>query len=421
MAILDYGARMTIKTLAQKGVSNREVARMLSVSEGSVRYHLKRIEADSIDGRAKQQQLAAHYAEAIEVWRNSFDPDDPINLTLLHEWLVREHDYAGSLRSVQRYWSRVYPAPRLRARRRVETPPGAQSQVDWAHYPKLIIRGEKTDLLAFRMVLSHSRYPAIVWSHRKDQLSWHRCHNEAFRRVGGVTATVRVDNEKTAVSRGAGAWGTINTAYRRYAQMMRFHVDACQVRQPQAKGKVERSIRTQRFGSDPYNHCWQDLEELQAWTDEQVRESTERRLCPITGTSVYAAWQDERSLLTPIPDPLYEPFDHVATRRVSIDGLVSFEGRQYSVPFPFDGSLVEVQGCAETVQVLSGGCIVAVHPRHTTYRLVIDERHYEGASTDRVRAPQPLGRMGRRMMELADEPVINRSIDYYHQLAEVAR
>jgi hypothetical protein len=32
-----------------------------------------------------------------------------------------------------------------------------------------------------------------------------------------------VDNERTAVVRGAGAWGTINVAYRRYATVLRFH------------------------------------------------------------------------------------------------------------------------------------------------------------------------------------------------------
>ena len=51
------------------------------------------------------------------------------------------------------------------------------------------------------MVLSHSRKDAIVWSEGKDMLAWLGCHSEAFRRLGGVPATVRIDNEKTAVAR----------------------------------------------------------------------------------------------------------------------------------------------------------------------------------------------------------------------------
>jgi hypothetical protein len=38
----------------------------------------------------------------------------------------------GHLGHCRRFWTKRYPAPAIRARRRVETPPGAQAQVDWA-------------------------------------------------------------------------------------------------------------------------------------------------------------------------------------------------------------------------------------------------------------------------------------------------
>jgi len=40
---------------------------------------------------------------------------------------------------------------------------------------------------------------------------------------------------------------------------------------------------------------------------------------------------------------------------------------------------------------------------------------------DRVIAPPPLGRMGRRLQALAEAPVMQRSIELYAALAEVAR
>ena len=80
-----------------------------------------------------------------------------------------------------------------------------------------------------------------------------------------------------------------------------------------------------------------------------------------------------------------------------------------------------MHGCAETVQLLYQTQIIAVHPRHTQERLVIDPQHYEGPPTERVQAPPPLGRLGRRMLELASAPVAHRSIDYYVALTEVAR
>ena len=65
--------------------------------------------------------------------------------------------------------------------------------------------------------------------------------------------------------------------------------------------------------------------------------------------------------------------------------------------------------------------MVAVHPRGTSARLLIDQTHYDGPNTDRVVAPPPLGRLGARIQELAATPVARRAIDLYAALAEVAR
>ena len=65
--------------------------------------------------------------------------------------------------------------------------------------------------------------------------------------------------------------------------------------------------------------------------------------------------------------------------------------------------------------------MIATHPRATPARLVIDQAHYDGPSTERVLAPPPLGRLGAHIQELALAPVAHRSIDLYAALAEVAR
>jgi transposase len=262
MAKLDVEGRMTIKALLRRGCTGREVARLLSVTEGTVRYHRRRMAAGALDGRARQAQMAVEFATAIEAYLAHRELEVPANTAELYAWLVAEHGYSGSLRSVQRYVRRAYPPPPKRARRRVETPPGAQAQADWAAFPRVWIDGRQEDLLAFLMTLSFSRKSALVWARCKDLLAWLWAHNEAFRRLGGIPAVVRVDNEKTAVSRGAGAWGTINPTYRRYAGTARFHIDACPPRAPQTKGKVERQVRSGRGSCDPYSQHWTCVEEL---------------------------------------------------------------------------------------------------------------------------------------------------------------
>ena len=83
--------------------------------------------------------------------------------------------------------------------------------------------------------------------------------------------------------------------------------------------------------------------------------------------------------------------------------------------------MVEARGLASDVQCLKGCEEIARHPRGTAARLLVKDAHYEGASTERVVAPAPLGRMGRRLLELAALPVARRSLDLYATLAETER
>ena len=419
MARLSGRQVVTLQELVKAGVSNVEAARLLGVTEGAVRYHLRRQAEGAVDGRGKQAMLAESFRPAIDAYLEAVGEKAPGNVTALHDWLVAEHDYPGSVRNLQRYVRKGFPAPPTRARRRVETPPGAQAQADWAHFPGVLVAGRQVDLVAFSMVLSHSRADAIVWSASMDQLAWLSCHNEAFRRLGGIPATVRIDNVKTAVIRGAGAWGELNPTYQRYAESVRFHIDPCSRQSPEAKGKVERRIREQRYGCNPYTRHWNDLIELQGWSDERAALRWQRRTCPATGTSVSEAQRAELAALAPI-GLLPEAFDLAVTRRVNIDCTVNFESRAYSVPFRFVGQQVEVRGCHATVQVLAGASIIAVHPRHTPERIVLTPEHFEGPATQRVLPPLPLGRLGEKLEEIARLTPEARRVDLYEALAEAA-
>src|ERR1041385_3111774 len=138
---LDRETRMTISVLARNGQSGRAIARMLGVDEGTVRYHLERQAEGAVDGRSQQAHKAQRCAQAIAAYLEARGEDGPVNLAALHEWLTGEHGFTGSLRGLQRYFRRRFPKPAVRARRRVETPPGAQAQADWAEWPRVWIAG----------------------------------------------------------------------------------------------------------------------------------------------------------------------------------------------------------------------------------------------------------------------------------------
>lgn len=412
---------VTLRVLVGKGGRNTQIARLLGVTEGAVRYQRKAVLEEKVDGRSEKAFKAEVLAEVISHWLGTRDQGFcPANIRDLHEFLIFDHGYDGSYKSVLRYVRAKYGRPRIRTYRRVETPAGAQTQTDWGEYPGVVIGGWERDLHAFVMVLSHSRMPAVIWSEREDQLNWQRCHNEAYVRLGGVAAVNRIDNLKTAIAQGAGAWGTVNVSYRSYARSVGFHIDPCGPREANAKGKVESKVKLSRFMLDPRRRQWDSIEEIQGLSDQRIAQWAQRAICPATGSSVRESWERERPFLGALPI-LPEPFDIAVTRPVRRDCTVSFENRFYCVPFRYVGERVEVRGCAGKVQLLADGQVLREYPRHTAERILVDPTCYEGEATKRVLAPPPLGKMGRKLAELSATPVEKRPIDLYAALAEVAR
>src|SRR5262249_18005722 len=154
------------------------------------------------------------------------------------------------------------------------------------------------------------------------------------------------DNLKTGIARGCGAWGVINEQYRTYARALGFHVDACEARAPEQKGKTERRVGVWKR-LEVQGRSFDGLAGLQAWTGATLEADAARRICRATGATVAASWEAERPSLRPLPAALPEPFDLVRTAPVHKDCSVHFEGRCYVVPFTYVGRAVEVRGCSD--------------------------------------------------------------------------
>ena len=422
MPRLNQEEKVTLMVLKSKNESNRSVARRLGVSEGTVRYHVKKnagIEC-AVDGRRNKPRKSDEVSGVITGWLKDHEARSkgmPANVKELYEWLVLEHEYTGSYKSIYRYIRSTYGRAPRRPYRRIELPAGAQAQVDWCER-KVWIGGVSERLYGFWMVLSHSRAEALIWLRSMDQIHWQHGHNEAFRRLGGIPGSVRIDNLKTGMAT-AGPQGRVNPTYARYAYSVGFHVDACCVRHPEAKGKVENRIAKLLAGSDLSHRSFADLAELQAWTDHRVRRAAETRRSPATGKSVAETLQVEQALLRGV-DGLPEPFDVVVSRKVYKDCTVSFEGRLYSVPFQLAWKTVEVRGGPGRVEIWYHAKQVGSHPRGTEARVVLDRSHYEGEATKTHLRPLPLGQVGERILELAEAHVDLRAVDVYAALMEEA-
>jgi transposase len=431
MAKLNQDEVRCVMLLQAKGQKVRTIARQLDVAESTLRCRLKRVRAELVDGRSGQASVCDGFAGTIRQWmeqqvlRHVEGRWEPVKE--LHQLLVHG-GYPGSYRAVLRYVSRRRPVTRERPKRRVETSPGAQVQVDWVTRPVCVeALGGLLPLHAFVMALSHSRMWAVIWSGSLDLLAWLSCHNQAFLRLGGVTLTARIDNLKTGVASGGGPWAKLQVGYASYARQMGFAVDPCRVRQASDKGKVERRGRDLACLPIRPDERFADLAHLQEVTDQRVHQRALQLICPVTGRSIHTSWQAERASLRPLPQTLPEPFDVEVIRQVGDDCLIHFEGRQYSVPFLYQGRSVHVRGGAAAVSVWYDGKRLAEYARGTACRLLIDQAHYEGPGDERVMTPVPLGAWGRRIVlprsweHDAASQVAGRGIDHYAQLVRAMR
>ncbi len=414
---------VVMDVLRERGWSTRATARELGVDESTLRYRIKRREGKAEDGRRRQPEACTPWGGVIEPWlamQQDGEVGRPESVRLLYEELIERHGYEGSYKAVLRYVRRRMAAPRLRPIRRVETRPGAQAQVDWfeglpVHVEEL---GGRTRLDALVVTLSHSRMFAVIWALSRNLLWWLSGHNQAFTRLGGIPWTVRIDNLKTGVAWGAGPWARLQEGYASYARQLGFVVDPCRVRKASDKGKVERRGRDARsFLAALKDVCFLRLEDLQGASDERVSARAQRLICPVTGRSILESWEAERESLLLLPETLPEPFDVQVNRPVSDDCLVSFEGRQYEVPFAAMRRTVQVRGCAASVEIYgTDGRHLASYPRGTDCRLLLDQRHAEGDGDARVMPPTPLGKVGRAIVLEQSWEVARRPIDDYLEL-----
>jgi len=403
------------EVLVGKGKSVRSIATDLGVDESTLRYRLKRRAEAAVDGRQQQSSACDPHAEVIDAWIErqdwSGETGRPESMKSLFEILVAEHGYSGSYKAVQRFVRKRAPAPAVRPIRRVETRPGTQAQVDWGTRKVFVHElGGITPLKVLLVTLSHSRFSPIRFYLDETQLSWLDGHNHALSSLGGVPLTLRIDNLKTGVKKGAGAWAVLNDTYQAYADQVGFIIDPTRPRSARDKGKVERRVQDVIGGIIRQGERFISLADLNSAALERIHARAKKLINPVTGDTVHDTWLAEREVLQALPEPLPIPFDVQVSRMVGRDCLINFEGRQYAVPYALAGRMVQVRGAVGSVQIIVDHQVVQEYPRGTKACLLIDQACYEPAVVSKTRLPNsgsiepsvlppsPLGRIGRAIV-----------------------
>src|SRR5690606_32889610 len=185
---------------------------------------------------------------------------------------------------------------------------GTQAQVDWGVRRVFVHElGGITPLKAFLMTLSHSRMNPVRFYPDETQLSWLDGHNHALSFLGGVPLTLRIDNLKVGVKKGAGAWAELNDSYVAYADQLGFIIDPTRPRSATDKGKVERRVQDVMGPIVRQGERFVTLDDLNEAAAERILARARKLTNPVTGDSVHDTWLAEREVLQALPDPLPLP------------------------------------------------------------------------------------------------------------------
>jgi len=112
--------------------SNSKIAENLEVSEGTIRYRIKRKQSGKEDGRKRKVSALDCFRAVIDQWIKDYeDSRRRPTLKALCGWLRRDHGYERSYDAFRRYIRKQFPEFHKKgARIRIETPPVALLCVD---------------------------------------------------------------------------------------------------------------------------------------------------------------------------------------------------------------------------------------------------------------------------------------------------
>ena len=266
--------------------------------------------------------------------------------------LVDIHGFASDYQSVKRFVRQLRGAQSPEACAVIETAPGEESQVDYGTGPMVrdAHSGKYRRTRLFVLTLGYSRKAVRLLRFRSSSQIWAELHEQAFRRLGGVTKVVVLDNLKEGVLTPDIYDPTLNPLFRDVLAHYGAVALACRVRDPDRKGKVESGVghaqKTPLKG-----RRFESLEDAQSYLDHWEERWADTRIHGTTKRQVAAMFAEEKPALLPLP---LEPFRYYqyGQRTVHLDGCVEVNAAYYSAPPGWIGRLVQVQWDVRHVRLL---------------------------------------------------------------------
>lgn len=403
---------MTLHDLARKGMGYREIARLTGHSRNTVRRYLR-------DSAGKEQPERQKRGSKLDPYKPMIDKylEDGLRSAPAIMSRIVPLGYQGKETLIRNYVRSISPLNKEeKIKLRYETKPGDQMQFDWGSFAYTDDYGNEKHIAGLMAILSYSRRRFLIFSHSMDVYGLTTCLIEAFFHFGGLTNVVLTDHMKTVVTGGDEESGYVfNPQIEDLCRYLGVSIKLCRPRRPQTKGKVERSIGYAKSNFWPARK-FSDLEDLNtqalSWAN-----ACDMQIHPSIGTTPIEAFNNiERHFLSGLPKRAELERFEKRTRKVSLDGFVSFGHASYGVPVKYAGGFVTILPKRSKLYIYDqDGAEIATHDlifklRSTAYM----ENQYSKENS------QPLYIPTRKRAHYSDVADIEiRPLSVYEELANV--
>jgi transposase len=311
---------------------------------------------------------------------------------------IRKLGYTGSKSILNEFIRkiRVNPKPAKRAKRRFETGPSVETQVDWSPY-RVEIGGMTKVVHAFAATLCWCRKTHLRFYLNERESTLLEAHIHAFEDFGGVTQRIVYDRMATVVL------GTIGPDHQPiwherfldFAKHYGFKPFLCKPADPDRKGKVERYFRYQS-ADFLRGTSFESMEHLNAEARIWLDTISNARVHGTTKEVPHVRFEQEKPFLIELPSKPFLACDE-EQRGVGKDAVLSIYGTPYNIPSELADRNVSVRLYAEHFEVLDVYGQIAFTRRYVgdaeKGKLKIDEtlypdpqRYQPGPGTDKLEA-----------------------------------
>jgi transposase len=298
--------------------------------------------------------------------------------------MVRERGYRGSADHFRHLIVRYRPRASAEAYLRLRTLAGEQSQVDWAHFGSITIGRARRPLMAFVMVLSYSRHLFVRFYLNATMGSFLDAHVQAFNFFDGVPRVCLYDNLRSAVLERVADAIRFNPKLLELSAWYRFQPRPVAVARGNEKGRVERAIRFVRDRFFAARH-YSDLADLNTQALHWCAGEAAERPCPEDrDRTVRVCFAEEQPRLLPLPPEHFPREERIAVSAHKTP-YIRFDLNDYSIPHTHVRRQLEVWATVDTVRIVEGAEVLAVHPRSFDRGAQIEAPEHIAALVDHKR------------------------------------